>query len=102
MSQIATPPEPSPLPSPPSDGITNLSYLPSIDATKPSSILAASSWDGTVRLYDTKLMSNVCTHNMESGPLLGLAVDRSGKTLFTGGIDGSGESSDTQVRQDGL
>ena len=102
------PPEPSPLPSPPTDGITSLSYIPfsgsngggdedggggDSSSASSSSILAASSWDGTIRLYDTKLMSNVCTHYMDSGPLLSLAVDASGKALFTGGLDGSGELS---------
>lgn len=90
----STPPEPRPLPSPPTDGITCVSYLPqspslSSSLSSSSSILAASSWDGTVRLYDTTSMTNVCTHSMESGPLLSLAVDGAGECLFTGGLDGS-------------
>ncbi len=89
MSQSSPPPEPIALPSPPTDGITCLAYLPSNDNS--SSILACSSWDGTVRLYDTQSMMNVCTHSMESGPVLSLAVDGAGKCLFTGGLDGSGE-----------
>lgn len=86
MSQSASPPEPEPLPSPPKDGITSLKYLPSSSS---SSILAASSWDGTVRLYDTSTMQNVCTQSMESGPVLTLAADGAGSCLFTGGLDGS-------------
>lgn len=34
-------------------------------------------------------MMNVSTHSMESGPVLSLAVDGAGKSLFTGGLDGS-------------
>lgn len=78
------------LPSPPSDGITCLSYLPDTDADNSSKLLACSSWDGTVRLYDTTALTNVCIQSMDSGPVLSLAVGASGGTLFTGGLDGSG------------
>ncbi len=86
----STPLEPQPLPSPPSDGITCLKYLPV--ASSSTTTLACTSWDGTVRLYDTKTMTNVCTQSMDCGPLLSLAVDGSGNSLFTGGLDGSGKS----------
>jgi WD40 repeat protein len=90
MSQ--SPPEPKPLPSPPKDGITSLLYLPQSSSFSGfSSLLAASSWDGTVRVYDTQKMEHVCTQSMESGPVLSLAVDGNGQSLFTGGLDGSGE-----------
>lgn len=94
MSQSTRPPEPEPLPSPPKDGITSLKYLPpsaAVVGSSNSSILAASSWDGTVRLYDTSTMKNICTQSMESGPVLSLAVDGAGECLFTGGLDGSGK-----------
>eukprot|EP00551_Chaetoceros_affinis_P006818 CAMPEP_0203678898 /NCGR_PEP_ID=MMETSP0090-20130426/33672_1 /ASSEMBLY_ACC=CAM_ASM_001088 /TAXON_ID=426623 /ORGANISM="Chaetoceros affinis, Strain CCMP159" /LENGTH=405 /DNA_ID=CAMNT_0050546341 /DNA_START=63 /DNA_END=1280 /DNA_ORIENTATION=- len=91
-SQSSPPPEPIQLQSPPTDGITCLSYLPLNDdssSSSSSSLLACSSWDGTVRLYDTQSMMNVCTHSMDCGPVLSLAVDGAGKCLFTGGLDGS-------------
>jgi len=92
-SQTATtPPEPQALPSPPSDGITCLKYIPPSSSTSMSSLLACSSWDGTIRIYDTKAMSNVCIQTMDSGPVLSLAVDGSGDRIFTGGLDGSGKS----------
>mmetsp|Transcript_24595 Transcript_24595/g.30249 ORF Transcript_24595/g.30249 Transcript_24595/m.30249 type:complete len:366 (+) Transcript_24595:61-1158(+) len=85
---MSAPPEPRSLPSPPTDGVTCLSYLPS-GGSSSSSLLASSSWDGTIRLYDTKEMKNVCIHSIESGPLLSLAVDKTGSYLYTGGLDGS-------------
>ena len=92
MSTSSQPPEPQPLPSPPTDGITSLSYVPQsgADSSSSSAILASSSWDGTIRLYDTKAMTNVCTQSMEAGPILSLGVDGAGQCLFTGGLDGSG------------
>jgi len=76
------------LPEPPTDGITALSYM----GDDQSRLLASSSWDGSVRIYDTSSLTNVCTQVMESGPLLGMATAASdSKILFTGGLDGSGE-----------
>ena len=81
------PPEAKPLPSPPNDGITALSYLPN----NASSLLASTSWDGSVRLHDTSQMSSVLSHSMDSGPLLSLATPEDTNVLVTGGLDGSGE-----------
>eukprot|EP00584_Thalassiosira_punctigera_P026433 CAMPEP_0172578342 /NCGR_PEP_ID=MMETSP1067-20121228/138684_1 /TAXON_ID=265564 ORGANISM="Thalassiosira punctigera, Strain Tpunct2005C2" /NCGR_SAMPLE_ID=MMETSP1067 /ASSEMBLY_ACC=CAM_ASM_000444 /LENGTH=359 /DNA_ID=CAMNT_0013371035 /DNA_START=62 /DNA_END=1141 /DNA_ORIENTATION=+ len=81
-------PEPISLPSPPNDGITSLSYLPS------SSLLASTSWDGALRLHDADARSHVATQVMESGPLLSMSVGPAagggaGGAVYTGGIDGS-------------
>lgn len=70
-----------------SDGISALSYLPS-----QVSHVAATSWDGTIRIHDTSASpSSVLTHAMEVGPLLCLATPAGGTTVCaTGGMDGSG------------
>lgn len=85
------PPEARLLPSPPTDGITSLSYHGS------SSYLVSTSWDGSLRIHDTQDMTHVLTASMECGPLLSLAaapashsIDKSAPGfVFTGGIDGS-------------
>ena len=78
------------LPSPPTDGVTSLSYLPDQLSTDESSLLAATSWDGNLRIYDTSTMTHVVSHNMESGPLLSLATPAGGHAfVFTAGLDGS-------------
>ena len=68
-----------------SDGISALSYLPKQDA----SLLASTSWDGSVRLHDTVARSAVMTQTMDSGPLLSLAIPHEINGLATGGLDGS-------------
>eukprot|EP00586_Coscinodiscus_wailesii_P019006 CAMPEP_0172518784 /NCGR_PEP_ID=MMETSP1066-20121228/291022_1 /TAXON_ID=671091 /ORGANISM="Coscinodiscus wailesii, Strain CCMP2513" /LENGTH=216 /DNA_ID=CAMNT_0013301231 /DNA_START=26 /DNA_END=676 /DNA_ORIENTATION=+ len=78
--------EPRSLPDPPSDGITSISYLPNQQSN--SSILAATSWDGGLRVYDTTAMTSVVARNMESGPLMSLAASKDG-SVYTGGLDGS-------------
>jgi len=81
------PPEAKPLPSPPTDGITALSFTPKAQ----SNFLASTSWDGSLRLHDTSQMSSVLSQPMDSGPLLSLATPADTDTLLTGGLDGSGE-----------
>ncbi len=79
-----------------SDGISALSYLPS----QPSHV-AATSWDGTVRIHDTSASpSAVLTQVMDVGPLLSLAtLEGGGTTLATGGMDGSSKLFvDTEMR----
>jgi cell cycle arrest protein BUB3 len=83
-------PEAKSLANPPTDGITSLLYLP--HAT--SSVLGATSWDGSLYVYDTAAATTAGSpplqvkHAMDSGPLLSLATpgDRS---FVTGGLDGS-------------
>jgi cell cycle arrest protein BUB3 len=67
------------LPDSPSDGISSLSYLPD------SHLLASTSWDGSVRIHDTKESSLKLTHSMEV-PLLSLTTLTD--TVVTGGLDG--------------
>eukprot|EP00533_Pseudo-nitzschia_delicatissima_P006852 CAMPEP_0116087054 /NCGR_PEP_ID=MMETSP0327-20121206/5170_1 /TAXON_ID=44447 /ORGANISM="Pseudo-nitzschia delicatissima, Strain B596" /LENGTH=388 /DNA_ID=CAMNT_0003578119 /DNA_START=58 /DNA_END=1224 /DNA_ORIENTATION=+ len=87
------------------DGISALQYLPpssSDDGTK--RLLASTSWDGAIRVHDTsseKPSSSrlLLTHNMESGPLLSLAVGVGSSTsetasIITGGLDGTIKSFD--------
>lgn len=87
MLTMATqpPPEAKSLPEPPSDGITSLSYLPSA----PSHLLASTSWDGSVRVYNTDVKSAVLSHAMDSGPLLALATPSGMDSVVTGGLDGT-------------
>jgi cell cycle arrest protein BUB3 len=84
-SPVAPPPEPRSLPSPPTDGITALCYLPS------SSLIASSSWDGSVRVHETEKDSAklVTQRAMEAGPLLSLATAAAGGIIYAGGMDGS-------------
>jgi cell cycle arrest protein BUB3 len=80
----APPPEAKPLPSPPTDGITALSFIPE------SNILASTSWDGCVRMHDADAMSPLLCQTPESGPLLSLATPVAhADTLLAGGMDGS-------------
>jgi len=82
-----------------SDGISALEYLPYNDDDGDSSStpttpkrknhIAATSWDGTIQIYDTETGKALVTQTMESGPLLSLAVVSS-TCLVTGGLDGSG------------
>jgi len=86
MSQIT--PECRSLPAPPTDGITSLSYIPA-DST---SLLASTSWDGSIRIHNTSSMSLESSHAIESGPLLSLVTSTGAQgesCLFTGGLDGS-------------
>ena len=97
-----------------SDGISALQYLPastSTDATTrnnnsgtSSSRVAATSWDGTLRVYDTHTGTMLLTQTMESGPLLSMAIvaaspaesssssssQSASYMIVTGGLDGSG------------
>ena len=93
------PPEIHPLPDPPSDGVTALSYLGDENST--SKLLAASSWDGSIRIYDTVQRKLVCSHLMDAGPILSLATppDSSSKLVFTGGLDGSVKKFDVHTNQ---
>ncbi|CAB9502639.1 Mitotic checkpoint protein BUB3 [Seminavis robusta] len=78
------PPEAVSLPSPPTDGITALSYLPG----QPT-LLASTSFDGAVRIHDTNERKFVLSQTMESGPLLSLATPKGLNALVTGGLDGT-------------
>jgi len=83
------------LDSPPTDGVTQLCYLPN------SKLLASTSWDGVLRIHDTTIIkandgdmsssSLAVSQKMESGPLLSLGVSPSEKerVVFTGGLDGT-------------
>mmetsp|Transcript_23559 Transcript_23559/g.38391 ORF Transcript_23559/g.38391 Transcript_23559/m.38391 type:complete len:377 (-) Transcript_23559:1166-2296(-) len=73
-----------------SDGISSLKYLSPASGGS-TTRLASTSWDGAVRLHDTSNSSSpgLLTHNMESGPLLSLAVPSAMNKLVTGGLDGS-------------
>lgn len=83
-------PIPAALPSPPSDGITSLSYL--------ENLLACTSWDGTVRIYDAQTKTDAVKKSLDC-PLLSLAA--SGKdTVYCGGVDGSINKFD--IRNDSL
>lgn len=99
MSDVRPPPEATVLPESPNDGITSFRYLHS---NKSSSLLASTSWDGSVRVHDTAAKTLQFSHQMDSGPLFSLATlggaasDSSGGTtnsedtsLVTGGMDGS-------------
>ena len=67
---------------PPQDGITALSFSPTV----PQSLLA-SSWDGTVRLYDTSGNRLVGTIEHQ-GPVLDVRFAGSAQAV-SGGLDGS-------------
>ena len=89
------------------DGISKLRYLPSSSSSNDNDskkLLASTSWDGAIRIHDTAATNSplMLTHNMESGPLLSLAIPVVGsssssseaKTIVTGGLDGSIKSFD--------
>jgi len=89
------------------DGISELQYLRSSTSSSLSSnndskkLLASTSWDGAVRVHDTAGDNSplLLTHNMESGPLLSLAVparssSSEATTIIAGGLDGSVKSFD--------
>ena len=81
------------------DGISALQYLPeSPSDERGKKLLASTSWDGAVRVHDTyserKSSCQLVTHNMESGPLLSLAVaggssSSEAATIIAGGLDGT-------------
>mmetsp|Transcript_61418 Transcript_61418/g.73878 ORF Transcript_61418/g.73878 Transcript_61418/m.73878 type:complete len:370 (+) Transcript_61418:45-1154(+) len=81
-------PEARALSDPPTDGITSLCYLPQSSINPSLSLLACSSWDGCLRVYDTKTQANVVTHSMDSrsaAPLLSLAVPPSPEGILVAG-----------------
>lgn len=99
------------------DGISALQYLPANSSSNNGGkrLLASTSWDGAVRVHDTLGESSsssrlLLTHNMESGPLLSLAVTAGpsateASTIITGGLDGTVKSFDiatSTVRSIGL
>lgn len=69
-----------------SDGISALEYYLSEEST--SSHIAATSWDGTLRIHDTATQTALATQSMECGPLLSLAIP-SPTSLVVGSLDGS-------------
>ena len=84
----STLPEPWPVSEPPKDGITALSY-------SSKTLLASTSWDGSVRLHDTVDLQCKLSHLLESGPLLSLATPAGETTLVAGGTDGYSEYLDS-------
>eukprot|EP00536_Pseudo-nitzschia_multiseries_P006679 jgi/Psemu1/193637/e_gw1.145.10.1 len=79
------------------DGVSALRYMPSSpNDGRGKRLLASTSWDGAVRVHDTTTTTSplLLTHNMESGPLLSLAVPDV-TTIVAGGLDGSIKSFDT-------
>lgn len=85
-----------------SDGISALQYLP--ESSDGKKLLASTSWDGAIRVHDTSSERDagsrlLLTQNMESGPLLSLAVaagssSSDAATIFAGGLDGTIKSFD--------
>mmetsp|Transcript_30031 Transcript_30031/g.82440 ORF Transcript_30031/g.82440 Transcript_30031/m.82440 type:complete len:366 (-) Transcript_30031:59-1156(-) len=74
-------PEAKALPNAPSDCISKLQYLT-------TSLLASSSWDGSLRLHDVNAMESKLSHSAGIGPLISLAaVDE--EYIFVGGLNGS-------------
>ena len=70
-----------------SDGITQLEYY----EKDSKSLLAATSWDGSIRLHDVFSKAAILAHGMGSGPLLSLAcLNPQLDCVATGGLDGSG------------
>jgi WD40 repeat protein len=55
MSSLSLPYPPSPLPSPPTDGITSLTFSPNLSGPE---LLLSSSWDATVRLHGPPKLPN--------------------------------------------
>lgn len=97
MTGLSEPlPEAKALDDPPTDGITGLSYLGE------KLLLASTSWDGSVRVHDTATRSLMLSHMMNSGPLLSLAVQDDGLSLFTGGVDGAVRKLDMETSKDML
>jgi WD40 repeat protein len=83
MSTSDIPPEAKALPDPPTDGVSALKFLS-------SSLLASTSWDGSVRVHNVDKMEAQLSHNMESGPLLSLTTLKDDSNIIiTGGLDGS-------------
>jgi len=96
MATATAPPEARSLPSPPTDGITSLEYVPRSASGEGGRLLASISWDGAVRIHSTGGGDGgaclVLQRQMESGPLLGLAATISAAgsaVLYTGGLDGA-------------
>ena len=78
-------PDPKPLPDPPTDGITRLSFVPS--PSRSSSLLASTSWDGGLRLHDCDAMECKLSHSAAIGPLLSMAAADE-EHIFVGGLAG--------------
>ena len=85
LEEAAVIPDAKTLPDPPTDAISKLSFLPS---SSMSSLLASTSWDGGLRLYDCDAMECKLSHSAAIGPLLSLAVVDEG-IVFVGGLSGS-------------
>jgi cell cycle arrest protein BUB3 len=68
---------------PPSDGISSLTF-----STSTSNDLLVTSWDSTLRLYDTISNSPKSTHNFNGAILTG-CFNADGSTAFAGGLDKS-------------
>jgi cell cycle arrest protein BUB3 len=99
MSSVSIPPEPKVLSDNPTDGVTALAFLS-------PSLLASTSWDGTLRIHNVADQTLQCAQTVtEAGPLLSMAVhgnyshqnDRPEETstlatvppIYVGGLDGS-------------
>mmetsp|Transcript_5221 Transcript_5221/g.7649 ORF Transcript_5221/g.7649 Transcript_5221/m.7649 type:complete len:348 (-) Transcript_5221:439-1482(-) len=85
-------PQPRALLNPPNDGITALTYIA-------PTLLASSSWDGCVRIHDTKSLENKAVQATQV-PLLSLAANHRSNDqsthLFLGSLDGSVRSFDIE------
>jgi cell cycle arrest protein BUB3 len=84
MESSAALPEAIVVPDAPTDGITALAYLPH------TSLLAATSWDGSVRVYDTSTTASPHlerSHFLHAGPCLSLAT--TDDKVYVGSLDGS-------------
>eukprot|EP00518_Triparma_eleuthera_P004112 CAMPEP_0182453450 /NCGR_PEP_ID=MMETSP1319-20130603/510_1 /TAXON_ID=172717 /ORGANISM="Bolidomonas pacifica, Strain RCC208" /LENGTH=366 /DNA_ID=CAMNT_0024651385 /DNA_START=161 /DNA_END=1257 /DNA_ORIENTATION=+ len=86
---------PPPLPNPPSDGITSLTFSHFSDGSaSQSNVLLSSSWDGTLRQYakaptDPSFECKTVQKAADPGvPLLSAAFGTSTRFCYAGGLDG--------------
>ncbi|GMH89076.1 hypothetical protein TrST_g11175 [Triparma strigata] len=88
----ASAPYPPPLPNPPTDGITSLTFS-HFDDEANTNVLLSSSWDGTLRLYKkspeaTGFESTSVQKTAENVPLLSACFGHSLRYCYGGGLDG--------------
>ncbi|GMI23880.1 hypothetical protein TrRE_jg2978 [Triparma retinervis] len=82
---------PSPLPSPPTDGISSLSFS-HFSTPAQTNVLLASSWDGTVRQYAPESDGKYCPRASQSAggsPVLCSAYGVSTRYVYAGCLDGA-------------
>jgi len=68
--------------SPPADGIAALRFSP----VEPA-LLAAASWDGSVRVYDTAANAPTAELRVSPAPVLDVAFSEDGSVVYSGGLD---------------